>query len=521
MLFTQQLWDRWEKKVQKNFKIKSYLHFDHPFNFPKFKGEIKSIVESPAKVAAYSFKPLVKILLKTPRYKYQEEIAGGPFLSAKERKGGYGLETKIRPISFASHKDRYIYGFYSYGLTEKYQDYIKANGFGNCVLAYRNDLNEKCNIQFAKEVFDHIKATGPCTAVALDVKGYFDSIDHQTLKEKWCKILGLPDKELPEDHYNIFSSLTRYSYVNNDTILKHFNIDLEEYKKNKGRTPTLTDLIPGASFKEKFSLIRDKNLIVRNNSHEELPFGKKRFFGIPQGSPISALLSNIYLIDFDKDLYELSQHENFFYRRYCDDIILIVPDNKVAHYQDLVFRLIDKYHLKIQTKKTELIKFTKDKSGKLRGFDRKKMVNVAGFDDDIQEQQFFKNLQYLGFEFNGHKTFIRGTSLSRYFRKMKKRIIKTIYMSYSPNAEGEKIFKKQLFERYTHLGKRNFLSYALNASKAVYTNKKGKSKEGMNAPEIRKQISRHLDILLKELKTKTDQRIRIKAYNKKLKKVRR
>lgn len=521
MLYTDQLWQEWEKKTLKNFKKKNYLHFDHPFDFPKSKGEIKKIVSSIKKAAAHSFKPLVKIKLKTPRYRYQEEIAGGPYLSAKERKEKYGLETKTRPISFASHFDRYIYNFYSFCLTKRYQEYIKDKEFDSCVYAYRNDLDGKCNIQFAKEIFDYVKRTGSCTAIALDIKGYFDSIDHQKLNEKWCKVIGVANKQLPDDQYNIFRSLTKYSYVNNVSLLKHYKVDLEEYKNSTKRIPTLTDLIPGLKFRNKFAELREKNIIVQNNSHEPLPDGSKRYFGIPQGSPISALLSNIYLIDFDEEIYRLSQSEGFLYRRYCDDIIIIVPNNKVAHYHDLIVKRIGEYYLKIQSKKTEKILFTKDKLGKLRGFNLDKIGFVSGFDEAVKEELFYKNLQYLGFEFNGHKTFIRSTSLSKYFRKMHKRIIKTVYMSYSPNAKGEKIFKRQLFERYTHLGKRNFLSYALNASKKYYYNNKGKRKEGMGAPEIRGQIAQHLDILLTELNKKTSDRIQHKYKKKKLKKIRR
>jgi len=520
MLYSEENWARWVKKVENGFKLKTYLHFDHPLDFPNSKDKIKILVESSDKIASHSFKPLVKIKLKTPRYKYQEELAGGPFLTVKEREENYCLDTKVRPISFASHLDRYIYSFYSFCLNEKYQTYIKDKEFDACVFAYRNDLDEKCNIQFAKEVFDYIKKTGECTAIALDVKGYFDSIDHQILKEKWCKILGVPDKELPLDQYNIFCSLTRYSYVNNVSILKHYNINLEEYKENIKPFPTLTDLIPGFKFKNKFSEIREKNLIAKNNTHEVLKDSFKRYYGIPQGSPMSALLSNIYLVDFDREIYELSQNEKFFYRRYCDDLIVIVPNDKVKYYHDLIGKKIKDYKLKIQGKKTEIIKFAKDKTGKLRGFNQIKLNHINGFNEGLTEEQCYKSLQYLGFEFNGHKTYIRGSSLSRFFRKMHKRIIKTVSMYYSPNATGNKIFKKQIFERYSHLGKRNFLSYAINASKKFYFNNRGEKKLGMDAPEIKKQISRHVDILFAELKTKTAQRIRYKTKKGKLKKIR-
>ena len=64
---------------------------------------------------------------------------------------------------------------------------LLKRGSAECILAYRSDLG-KCNIQFAKEAFDQVRKRGECTAIALDIKGYFDNIDHETLKEKWQTI---------------------------------------------------------------------------------------------------------------------------------------------------------------------------------------------------------------------------------------------------------------------------------------------------------------------------------------------
>lgn len=113
------------------------------------------------------------------------------------------MECKIRPICFASHLDSLIFGFYSFGLNNKYQKYIIEKGFDDCVLAYRSDTG-KCNIQFSKEIFDEVKhfnqTKGGCTAIALDIKGYFDNIDHVVLKEKWVKVWG---ERLPADQFKI------------------------------------------------------------------------------------------------------------------------------------------------------------------------------------------------------------------------------------------------------------------------------------------------------------------------------
>lgn len=201
----------WQRFVEKHgiseheFEIKTYAQFDPHFNFFKNNNQIRDLVSDPTleKVFKHSFIPFVKILVKTPRYRYQE--------NAHE----YLLDTKIRPIAFASHFDTYLYGYYSFALTEKYQCYIKKHAFSESILAYRTDLDGKCNIQFAKDVFDNVKKfiakKKPCTAIALDISGYFDNIEHKLLKEKWCKILNL--RKLPIDQYKIYKSLTKYSML--------------------------------------------------------------------------------------------------------------------------------------------------------------------------------------------------------------------------------------------------------------------------------------------------------------------
>ena len=158
-LYNDRIWKEFCRHIGLNnheFNRKTYLHFDYSFDFPAQKKQIQEIVSDELKVVKHKFLPFVKILTKTKRYRYQKD------------EDAYKLDTKIRPIAFASHFDSYIYSFYSYALNERYQQYIRNNGFGDCVLAYRNDLNKKCNIQFAKEVFDEVKQRidekGECVA---------------------------------------------------------------------------------------------------------------------------------------------------------------------------------------------------------------------------------------------------------------------------------------------------------------------------------------------------------------------
>jgi RNA-directed DNA polymerase len=134
----------------------------------------------------------------------------------------------------------------------------------------------------------------------------------------------------------------------------------------------------------------------------------------------------------------------------------------------------------------------------LRGYDALKIASLSA-PDQINNPKFYKNLQYLGFEFNGQNIFIRQASLSRYFRKMKARVRRSIIMWKSKRRKSPELFMQQILHRYTHLGKRNFLTYAYNSSKKYYVNSLGKRREGMDSPAIRRQIARHFEILENEI----------------------
>lgn len=500
------IWQDYVKKIEKNFKIKTYPHLDPYFNFKTSKKALYKLLSNQISVSKHPFLPFIKILQKTPRYRYQED------------KGYYELETKIRPISFASHYDSYIYSFYSFIINEQYQNYIRTNGFSEAVYAYRNDLDGNCNIQFAKEVFDNIKnfqnEFGDCTAIALDIKSYFDNIDHSILKSKWCKII---DKcELPPDHYNIYRSLTKYSYINLNSFLKHFKIKALKSKLTNG---SILNMIPNelslSTMKHRLNLLRKRKLITQNSEIDKSinkRVLKKR--GIPQGSPLSAILSNVYLLDFDDYFYKKGTEENFFYRRYCDDILIICKKEKANNLINLLMKKINvEYKLTIQNKKTEVIDFISTDS-KLRSYKREFNELDDKYEYAIIDEKNVNKLQYLGFEFNGEKIYIRPSSLSRYFKKLKARIFKSVSMAYSKNSKSDKIFKKQIFSRYSHFGKRNFLSYAYNASKKYYKNSKGEFKDGMDSISIKRQLSTHMHILEREIAKRSKKRAIFKDSDK-------
>ncbi|WP_426587997.1 reverse transcriptase domain-containing protein [Mucilaginibacter sp. R-33] len=500
MSFDEDIWKEFCEKVnkKKNFP-KRYSHFDLPFKVDNGLVKLKKMLLGKSKhtVAKHPFSPFVKIITKHPRYRYQE--------SSQE----YQLETKERPISFASHFDAFIFSYFDLVLKRNYQQYIRDKGFSECILAYRDDLNGYCNIQFAKEIFDWIekntKKGQAYSAIAFDISGYFDSIPHAELKRHWETVLGIT--MMDNDTFAVYKAITSYSYSVLATLKKHFNFS----RVPKGKT--LMDMMPstistsGKRY-ELFHYLRSSNLIAVNENKLELdkpdhPLGTGTIpVGIPQGSPISSTLSNVYLIEFDQHMFNVCNSMGCIYRRYCDDILIACKTGDLSYLKDRLKSQIELHGLTIQPRKTEIIHFKKYKK-KLRGFD-----GSAKFKPGI-----FKNLQYLGFEFSGEKIYIRPGSLSRYFRKMKASIRNTLIKAYGKKSKSEKILIQSLLEKYSHLGDNNFIAYAKRAASPEYGTLPH-TKPGMNSPSIRKQISNHFQILMTELEKENRQR-----YSKKRKEI--
>jgi hypothetical protein len=484
MIYTPERFDAWAAKALRSYqskeptakkpKKKSYLHFDRRIWLPDHLESIRSLVCDPDRVAKNPYYPFVRWVMKTPRYKRIKDTEGNEI-----RK----LTLKERPIAFASHRDSLIYSFYAHALTEEYERYIKAQGFAESVLAYRSDLGFS-NVDFAREVFRHIHERGPCSAIALDVTGFFDNLDHGILKDHWCQVIG--QDQLPADQYKMFRSLTNYSYVNRSTVLRTLEHELRGRKKPMKRLDRICE-------DSQLQYLRDQNVIVTNQSvHKD----RQRPIGIPQGSPLSATLSNIYMIAYDALMFKLSKEHNFLYRRYCDDI-LIVCDTK--HKDDLLKLACDeiaKLGLHINKDKAEEVTFKVNNKKELRGYDGLLL------DEGIER---YRNLQYLGFEFDGWRTYIRSASMAKFYRRMIARVGEVAKAAVGNNAKGKRPWTRKIYDRYTVHGSRNFPTYAFNAAAEEYQ-LAGKTWQRMNSPQIRKQMSKHVSHMQKALAGKLELR---------------
>ncbi|WP_273025056.1 antiviral reverse transcriptase Drt2 [Rheinheimera sp.] len=394
------------------YRLRGYLHFDAPIGLKK----ANAIVTNTNRVATHAFYPLLHYTIES-------------FKVFKNEQGAIEKKVKHRPIAYASHLDSHIYSYYSRVLSAKYEIALKDRGLEKNVIAFR--ALGKSNIDFANDAFEEIKKRRSCSAIALDITGFFDNLDHQILKEHWCYLLE--EDKLPNDHFNVFRSITRFSKVCRDTVYERLKI-----AKNNPKNGRFKICEP-----EVFRRVIRANKLIQVNTDLK---------GVPQGSPISALLSNIYMLTFDVAAKNIAEQYDGCYYRYCDDMLFIVP----TAYKDLVEKAvmaeIEKVKLDINPKKTEIRDFWP--SGAV--------------------MQSSKPLQYLGFIFDGQHKLIRSAALARFSGRMKSGVRlakktqrKANYREIIAGKEVSRLFKHKLYERYSHLSSRNFITYGYRAAKIM------------------------------------------------------
>ncbi|WP_151087055.1 antiviral reverse transcriptase Drt2 [Hymenobacter baengnokdamensis] len=423
------LFVRWEKqllhrqrnqalyspKVEPSSSGKQYLHFDFAISKDEL-DEWKPFLLDPEHVRKRAFYPFLKMVKLRKRYKKGDDGVRRP------------APPKPREICYASHHDALFYSWYGFQLEDLLETRLQEAGLDECVLAYRGSKGRN-NLHFAKEVFDYVAAQPCCVALAFDVTKFFDTLNHRILKDAWLDLLIKP--ELPRDHYTIFKAMTRFRFIQVDQLKAVLG---EEFKRCKKRKR----LVYPKQFRKQLLPLQETN------------DAKK---GIPQGAPLSAVLSNLYMMQADMVLQKFAKANHGIYRRYCDDLLLVLPIGTEHTAEALVRAELTKLDLELNEGKTERRFFTTTFAGELECRD---------------EKCDFLPLQYLGLEYCGKDIRIRASSLARYHQRMRRGVRKAVRKAKGPGGKnGGKVYKRKLYERFTHLGESNFITYAQGAYKVT------------------------------------------------------
>ena len=401
-----QICQAWVDFVKHHNDTKPYAHFDLRVSLSM--PSIRKYVMDRTKIVTHSFYPFIHFEKKNSRYGKK-----GP--------------KKPRELYYCSHLDRCVYQRYAFLLNCQYNILACENNIDDVAIAYRDSLG-KNNIDFAKDAFDAIRSFPQCFIFVGDFTNFFDNLEHQYLKKMMCEVLGV--ERLPQDYFSVFKNITRFSSWDWKDIVKAAGENIAERgvrKKINSKETVLT--------KEQFQ--KNKKDIKKNISG----------VGVPQGSPISAVLSNIYMIKFDKDIKRYVICKGGIYMRYSDDFIIVLPyerDAEIADFTSYIFSYVEsmKGLIDLQKEKTSCYTYK---------------------DEVIYEGDQPSSINYLGFLFDGKSIRIRPRAITKYYYRMRRKA-NTIGRSNWTSSKGRRISAKELYSIYSRNDeKQTFIDYARKA----------------------------------------------------------
>lgn len=411
--------DEWFKIAAPKSK-RRYAHFDLPTNLERS----RNYVTNPDKISHHGFYPFIR---------YDQVFT--KFSSSTKKK-----YTKTREICYAAHIDRCIYQYYSFLLGEKYEEYLATHGISQVPIAYRPNLGLG-NIEAFKKVHQFILEAGSCYVMIGDFTDFFGKISHACLKKQICHLLQV--KRLPADYYAVFKSVTQYDTWDLSKILKINK--LKDTKKGRKDLNSKTRVLTKKQYQ------KNKGDIQHHREN----------YGIPQGSPISACFSNIYMMEIDETINNFVVKHKGMYLRYSDDFVVVLP-MATSQKKDVqrIISLFDKYKdeglLELQPDKTQVFSFVANKG-----------LRNIGTEFNPRLSTKHKIINFLGFSFDGHSVRIRPKTVSKYYYRMGRKA-RGIAKQYTVKRgfKGSNHLYRMYSERGEYGKKGNFFTYVRRASKA-------------------------------------------------------
>jgi hypothetical protein len=435
--------EAWKAKI----KPRAYAHFDRKISL----SQAWSYITNTGKIKKHGFYPFIHYTMTIRKYS-----------KAK------GRHSKPRDICYAAHLDRYIYQYYAYLLNEKYNERLSQDGLNDCVIAYRNNLEKNNNIHFAKRAFDQIRSQEHSYVIIGDFTNFFDTLDHAYLKNRICDLLGT--KRLYDDWYAVYKNITGYSQWELSDLLsvnrlQNSHADIKSFNK-RDRALTL----------EQFKSLKSK--YISSN---------KKSVGIPQGSPISAIFSNVYMMEFDAKLNAYVALKQGLYMRYSDDFIIVIPasesESLEREFEWIMSAVGSTKSLTLEHDKTHLFEH---QAGKIDAY------QVSSSDGTLTRLNK-KTIDYLGFTYDGSHVSVRDKTVSKYYNKLNRELKR--YNKRKHKSQTKKIIRGiRIYRRYAQpkvrlkSNKRNFLSYINNAERVFGTEEKVNILKKRHVLKIRRVI---------------------------------
>lgn len=410
----------WKQFIEKHGEGNGYAHFDSRVNLKQ--QLVQSYILDPEKVAHHSFYPFIQYVKQQTKIK---KVKG----QKKE------FKEKDRLISYSAHMDTCIYQRYAFLANQYYNEFSAEHGLDLVSVAYRDKLG-LATYELAQRAFSFIQAQQRCLIMVGDFTNFFDKIDHKYLKQQLCKLLKVDI--LPEDWYAVFRHVTHYGKCDMLELLKLRGIKATQHKaiKKLNRASRVVNKEQFAQLKASFK----KN---------------KENFGIPQGSPISAVLANVYMMNYDLDFQHFAQTQSGMYMRYSDDTILVLPlaEGECAEgYLKAVEQLLKPYEglVELQPSKTKQFIY---QEGRLQPLSE----DCPAF------------LDYLGLRLRSSGVAIKPKCFTKFYYCLRHKARLNRYQQKKKARKQQQITSNdKLYEQYSNKrGKRNLLAYLARVKRKV------------------------------------------------------
>lgn len=435
-------WRRSEKAIEKSRRY--YAHFDYRTDIEK----CWDYISDPQRISAHGFYPFIHYVKDMSKY------------SAKAG----GVKEKHRDICYAAHIDRCIFQLYNFILNQRYNEECARLGIQDAAVAYRTNLNRQNNIDFAKRAVRFIRESRDCYIMIGDFTKFFDNLDHAYLKKQWCRLLRTD--RLPPDHYAVFRNITRFSWFElTDLLAIHGLADTPKGRRELNRKKRV---LPPQGLRKNAGLIH-----------------KNKGRGIPQGSPMSGALANLYMLEIDQKIRDFTAAHQGLYMRYSDDFIIVLPGMERADAAAALTGVSELLNgcpgLELQPSKTQYYHFTGE---------RIENCGAMMHEDADCSNRY---LNFLGFTFDGKTVSLRAKTVSKYYQRMRRKA-KTIAKSGGYTKYGNRISRKNLYMRYSVRGSAgrpgNFLTYVGSAQRRFEGEERIETVSRRNMQKIRKFLNK-------------------------------
>lgn len=224
---------------------------------------------------------------------------------------------EFRPISSFELKDLIIISQYSKYLTNCFDQL-----FLDCSYAFRSNINSSIIFNHHKAVRDIMRfnaSRGDSIFVAeCDIKKFYDCVNHRVLMEKFKSLVSRAKKDL--------SLEVDFRAVN------MFELYLNCFSFNRDVVEREEEILSTAGFRNGKIPWVPKEELLSVGSNPDLDE-----IGVPQGGALSCLIANIILDSVDYTIMN-SGESNFFYARFCDDMVIMHADESKCHEMFKLYR---------------------------------------------------------------------------------------------------------------------------------------------------------------------------------------